>query len=104
MLDLYRFAKKLDDQLLAGSIGYQYAIFAGEKLAASGSAGLAVLSPPKPMSSDHKMTLASMSKTITAAAMMRAIEIRNAGRVGLTIDSLIDPFLPRAWQRGPHVR
>jgi CubicO group peptidase (beta-lactamase class C family) len=103
MLDLWRFAKKIDDQLLAGTIGYQYAIYVGEELAASGSGGKAVLSPAKPMSPDHKMTLASMSKTLTAAAMLKALEVRNAAGAGLTIDSLVHPFLPNGWLRGPHV-
>ncbi len=103
MLDVIRFAKKIEDQLLVGTIGYQYAIFVGETLTASGSAGKAVLSPPKAMSPDHKMTLASMSKTITAAAVMKALEMRNAAGANLTIDSPIHPFLPRTWGHGPHV-
>jgi CubicO group peptidase (beta-lactamase class C family) len=44
-----------------------------------------------------------MSKTITAAAVMKAMEQMRAQGVSITIDSPIAPYLPSNWKLGPHV-
>ncbi len=69
MFDPLRFAKKLDDQLIRKAVGYEYAVYEGETLSASGAGGYAVL-PHIPMTADRRMSVASMSKTITATASM----------------------------------
>ena len=110
MFDPLRFAKKLDDQLVGRAVGYQYAVYDGEKLSSSGAGGYAVLSPHTPlahipMTTDHQMTVMSMSKTITAVAFMRAMEILNAAGANMTIDSKIAPYLPLDWNLGgPHMK
>src|SRR4029077_11884524 len=43
------------------------------------------------------------SKTITAAAVMRAIEILKAKGQNVSIDSPIAPYLPATWALGAHV-
>jgi CubicO group peptidase (beta-lactamase class C family) len=108
--DARRMARKIEDQVVGRVVGYQFAIYEGETLAASGGGGAAVKSPFLPMTADHRMTIASMSKTITAIACLRALEIVNAGGPaytgspnGLSVDSLIAPWLPHNWVRGPHV-
>ncbi|MGE3507666.1 MAG: serine hydrolase [Vicinamibacterales bacterium] len=108
--DTRRMARKIEDQLAGNVVGYQFAIYAGDALSASGSGGAAVLSPLKPMTADHRLTTASMTKTITAVALMRALEVVNAEGAdytqspqGLSVESPIAPWLPRWWARGPHV-
>ncbi len=105
MFDLQRFAKKLDDQLRGRAVGYEYAVYQDEALSASGAGGYAVMFPPIVMTADRRMTIASMSKTITATALMRAMEIKNAAGANISIDSRIAPYLPAAWKHhhGPHV-
>lgn len=101
--DILRFAKKLDDQLMGRVVGYEYAVYQGEVLSCSGAAGYAVLSTRTPMTADRRMTVSSMSKTITATAFMRAMEILNVAGANLSLDTKIAPYLPRSWDRGPHV-
>src|SRR5262245_36859689 len=103
MFDSQRFAKKLDDQLIGKAVGYEYAIYQGETLCGSGADGYAVISSKTPMTPDRRITVMSMSKTITATAFMRALEIVNAAGANITIDSKIAPYLPLAWAHGPHV-
>lgn len=52
-----------------------------------------------------QMNIASVTKTITAAAVLKAIQDKKAvGYPNLTIHSKVDPFLPTAWVRGPGVK
>ncbi|HEY3230143.1 MAG TPA: serine hydrolase, partial [Roseiflexaceae bacterium] len=102
MFDPLRFAKKLDDQLIGKAVGYEYAVYEGETLSTSGAGGYAVL-PHIPMTADRRMSVASMSKTITATAFMRALEILNAAGANIKINSKIAPYLPLAWEHGPRV-
>lgn len=97
------FANHLDSQLAPHTVGYEYAIYQGLTLRASGAGGFATLSPAVPMTPDRKISTASTSKTITAAAVLRAIEIMNARGEDVSLDSPITAFLPSAWKPGPHV-
>jgi len=45
----------------------------------------------------------SMSKTITAAAVMKAMEQMRAKGQSITINSPVAPYLPSNWTLGPHV-
>jgi CubicO group peptidase (beta-lactamase class C family) len=104
--DLNKFANNLRMRLDGKTTGYSYAIYQYETLKKSGAGGHAVL-PNIAQSPDRRMTTMSMSKTITAAAVMKALEQMNEGvrRYGrtFTIDSKIALFLPSDWQLGPHV-
>jgi CubicO group peptidase (beta-lactamase class C family) len=103
MFDIQRFAKKLDDQLIGRVVGYEYAVYQGEVLSCSGAAGYAELLTHTPMTADRRMTVSSMSKTITATAFMRAMEMLNTAGANLSLDTKIAQYLPRSWVRGPHV-
>ncbi len=54
--------------------------------------------PVANQSPTKEMNIASVSKTLTAVAVLRLLESR-----GLSIDSPIDPWLPPLWTRGPGV-
>lgn len=108
MFDPLHFAKKMDEQLIGKSVGYQYAVYEGETLSSSGAGGYAVVVPNAPvantpMTTSHQMHVMSMSKTLTAVAFMRAMEILNAAGSTITIESKIAPYLPLDWAHGPHV-
>ncbi len=106
--DLNKFANNLKSRLDGKTTGYSYAIYQYDTLKKSGAGGYAVLSSV-PQSPDRRMTTLSMSKTITAAAVMKAMEKmnerepRNRYRRGISINSLIAPYLPSDWTLGPHV-
>jgi CubicO group peptidase (beta-lactamase class C family) len=105
-VNLNTFANNLKMRLDGKTTGYSYAIYEYETLKKSGAGGYAVLGSV-PQSPDRRMTTMSMSKTITAAAVMKALEQMNEGsrRFGRTfsINSKIALFLPSDWQLGPHV-
>jgi CubicO group peptidase (beta-lactamase class C family) len=82
------------DEAYAGEaeVGYSWAIARDGALGASGAGGWArapweAVSPSVPMAADRRMTIASVSKTITAVAVMKLIE----ETPGLDLD---DPFYP----------
>jgi CubicO group peptidase (beta-lactamase class C family) len=50
------------------------------------------------------MTVMSMSKTITATGVMKAMEELNARGKNITVDSHIAPYLPSEWHLGPRVK
>jgi CubicO group peptidase (beta-lactamase class C family) len=73
-------------------VGYSWAIAQNGQLKASNGGGWArapweAVSPSVPMSANRRMTIASVSKTITAVAVMKLIE----DNPGLDLD---DPFYP----------
>ena len=51
------------------------------------------------MTEDAPMEVASMSKTVMAAATMAAIEEAQLKGLGVTLDSYIEPYLPTSWDR-----
>ena len=103
MFDPQRFGKKLKAQLAGNAVGYEYASYQGTALSNFGAGGFAVISSQTQMTADRRMTVASMSKTITATAFMRTMEILNAAGGNITINLKVAPFLPSAWVRGPGV-
>jgi CubicO group peptidase (beta-lactamase class C family) len=96
------FAYNLTAQLDGKTAGYAYAIYQGETLKKSGAGGFAVRSTV-PMTADRRMRTGSSSKTITAVAAVRAIEIMKARGEAVSIDSPISPYLPSDWVLGPHI-
>jgi len=100
VFDLQRFEKKLRSQLTGTTVGYEYAIYQNQVLSGSGAGGYAAISSQTRMTADRRMTIASMTKTVTAVAFMRALEISSQAGGSLTIDSKISPYLPTAWPRG----
>ena len=97
-----RFEQKLKAQLEGKTIGYAYAIYELTTLRKAGAGGWAVV-PDVPHSPDRRTTMLSMSKTITAVAVMKAMEEMRTKGEAITIDSHIHPYLPSNWKRGPLV-
>jgi CubicO group peptidase (beta-lactamase class C family) len=100
--NLDRFEQNLKARLEGRAVGYSYAIYEFDKLKKSGAGGHAVW-PNVAQSPDKRMTTMSMSKTITAAAVMKAMEELRAKGQNITINSLIAPYLPSGWTLGPRV-
>ena len=99
---LSRFEQNLTARLASEATGFAYAIYKHDALVKAGSGGYAVL-PNIPHSPDRRTTMLSMSKTITAAAVLKAMEQMRAQGQRITIDSPIAPFLPSNWAQGRHV-
>jgi D-alanyl-D-alanine carboxypeptidase len=106
--DLNKFANNLKSRLDGKTTGYSYAIYEYDTLKKSGAGGYAVLASVA-QSPDRRMTTMSMSKTVTAAAVMKAMEKMNENENhrrynrDISIHSRIAPFLPSDWTLGPHV-
>jgi CubicO group peptidase (beta-lactamase class C family) len=94
--DIDLFEQNLKSQLAQGTMGYSYAIFDHVNLVRAGAGGLAV-SPNVPQSPDKRMTTMSMSKTITATAVMKLMEEMRSEGTDITVDSAIAPYLPSNW-------
>ena len=109
--DLDKFEANIKKSLDGKSTGYAYAINVSGQLKRTGKGGVAVrasdhenekgVNVPVEQSATKRMNIASVTKTITAAAVLRAIQDKKAvGYPNLTIESKIDPFLPPNWIRG----
>lgn len=97
------FEQNLKTRLEGRTIGYTYAIYERETLRKRGAGGHWLL-PDQEMYPDRRLTALSMSKTITAAAVMKAIEeLRSQGKT-ISIDSPVAPYIPRGWVMGPNVQ
>ncbi|HEX8556664.1 MAG TPA: serine hydrolase domain-containing protein [Pyrinomonadaceae bacterium] len=114
--DLDKFEQNIN-KAFAGekATGYAYAINVDGRLRRSGKGGVAQrardhlnengVNVPVDQSPTKRMNIASVTKTITAAAVLRAIQDKKSpGYPNLTINSKIDPFLPAPWARGPKVK
>ncbi len=109
--DLDRFEQNIK-KAFAGdkAAGYAYAINVDGQLKRSGKDGVARRAADNQnvaldQSPAKRMNIASVTKTITAAAVLKAIQDKKAvGHPNLTIHSKVDPFLPSAWVRGPGVK
>jgi D-alanyl-D-alanine carboxypeptidase len=116
--DINRFEQNIKQTLNDKSIGYTYAIVLNGQLKKSGAGGYAVLRrdlptndgiypDPKglPQNAIKRMNIASISKPITAIAVLRIIQEKKASSYpNLTINSKIEPFLPSTWELGPGVK
>lgn len=106
--DIDKFEQGLRSRIDGKTIGYAYAVYQNGTLKRAGGSGRAVIptSPMMPttyMSADRRGDLLSMSKTITAAALLRTLEILRDRGEDVTISSPIAPYLPHDWVRGPGV-
>jgi hypothetical protein len=87
----------LDDK----AVGYAYTIAQNGTLKRSHAYGMAKTTadaPSEAMTVHHRIYMASVSKTITAATAMSLIE-----ELGLSINAPIHPYLPPTWSQGPGV-
>lgn len=94
------FEQNIRAELNGQTVGYVYAINQDGALVKSGASGHArtQIDGQMDQSASKRMNIASISKTISAVAVLKLLERR-----GLSIDSLIAPWLPQDWQLGPGV-
>lgn len=95
--DLDKFAANLKNGLNGNVVGYAYAISKKGKVRRTGGGGKARIAGDgnrayTPMT---RQNVASVSKTITAVAVMQLLEKNK-----LTIEHKIAPYLPKHWKRG----
>lgn len=103
--DLEGFEQRIRDRLDGETVGYAYSIASnGVQVAADGEgvarAGADVpegIALP-PQSPSKEMYTMSMSKTISAVALLQALD-----EEGISVDSPISPHLPEEWDQGPGV-
>ncbi len=95
-----RFASEMRNRLAGNAKGWAFAIDTNGTRAAEDAGGDA--RPPTEshlaMTETRRLNIASVSKTITAVAVLRLLEA-----AGLTIDDKIWPFLPDSWMLGPGI-
>jgi CubicO group peptidase (beta-lactamase class C family) len=109
-VDLDLFEQNIRSKFEGKTTGYAYAIYQNGSHVRSGAGGWAIVPNSEwfgttgyPMTPDKRGELFSMSKTITAAALMRTLEIMQARGENVTIGSPIGAYLPPDWVRGPGV-
>ncbi len=94
---LVAYADKVEQQLAGKVVGYQFVVSKRDQASIARASGSARLKQDteKPMSVDVKYTLASVSKNISATAMMQLLAEK-----GVSLDAKIEPYLPYDWTRG----
>jgi CubicO group peptidase (beta-lactamase class C family) len=100
-IDLDKFASGIFSRLNGNVVGFSYAIARNGAVVRSGAGGFRRLDHDggaEPFTADTMTQAASTSKTITAAALVKALHER-----GLSVDSKIGKYLPRCWTKGPSV-
>jgi CubicO group peptidase (beta-lactamase class C family) len=106
--DLNAFADKLEAQLAGRTVGYAFVVSFRDKEQVARAGGLARRAPDapeRPMSVDERFNVASVSKPITAAAVMKRMQgaPQPLGRAPSWLDQPMAPYLPRGWQLGTNV-
>ncbi len=97
--DITKYADKLEAKLKNKSVGYTFTVMSNNNLFVSRAAGDARRFPdsnPRKMSADDKFNIASISKTITAAAVWKLMNEKK-----ISLDTMIHPYLPSKWKLGP---
>lgn len=95
------FEQNIIDAFAGNSVGFSYAITVDGTLVVSDGVGKgkATGDGSRDMVDTDKMHIASVSKTITAAALLRLLEDTQ----GVDVGSSIEPYLPSRWPRGSGV-
>lgn len=98
-VNLDTMAASINGDLSGNAVGYAFAIVKNGVLARSGSDGQArrpvETGGALSMNSTRRLQIASVTKTITAVAVLQLLEAS-----GKSIDDLILPYLPASWVRG----
>jgi len=99
--DLDRFEENLIAAVENESIGYSYAITQAGRLVRSSASGDArtTTDGQADMTVEKEIVTASISKTITAVAMLRAM-----AEEGIALDDPIADYLPADWTLGPNMQ
>jgi CubicO group peptidase (beta-lactamase class C family) len=93
-------AQRLDVKLKDKSVGYEFFIVSKGTTGVGGSGGAARRAPdpdPRSMSFDDRINIASVSKTITAAAVLKLMREKK-----IAPDTPVARYLPADWVIGPH--
>lgn len=93
-----KYAEKLDARLRGKAVGYTFYVIYKNGRPQGGAGGLARRAPdpnPRRMSVDEKFNIASVSKTITAAAVLKMLKDK-----GISIDRPVYTYLPSDWVMG----
>lgn len=95
------YADKLEAKLKGKVVGYQFTVSINgvEASRAGGDARRAPDANPRKMTADDKLNIASVSKTITAAAVMKLL---TANKIG--VDAPVHPYLPPTWTLGANIK
>jgi CubicO group peptidase (beta-lactamase class C family) len=91
-LFLSAFSNKLDARLKNKSVGYSFAVVDQAGHVVGGGGGDARRAPdasPRKMTMDDKLNIASVSKTITAAAVLKLLSQKR-----VSLDAPVSPYLP----------
>jgi hypothetical protein len=99
---LASYADKLEAKLKGKSVGYQFTVVSNGVLAVSRAGGDARRAPdanPRTMSADDKFNIASVSKAITAAAVMKLLTQNK-----ISADAEVYSYLPPTWTLGANVK
>ena len=97
---LASYADKLEARLKNRSVGYSFTIGGGNNLMVSRAGGDARRAPDsnaRKMTADDKFNVASVSKTITATAVMKLLNEK-----GISVDRPVKNHLPLGWTLGPN--
>ncbi len=106
-IDLDAFANGIHDRLDGHVVGFAFAIARNGAVVRSGAGGYrrvaqgaasGFASAPDPFTPDTMAQAASASKTITAAALLKALDEQ-----GISPDAKIGPYLPHCWKQGPGI-
>jgi CubicO group peptidase (beta-lactamase class C family) len=95
-------AKELEDTLANRNVGYAFVIYEKGQLLAQGSGGYQSRNTEpegqKSFTTDTKLHIASMSKTLTAIAFVKL-----AAQKGIKTSDKISRFLPPTWTKGANI-
>ncbi len=107
--DVNKFEAYLKSKLDGNTVGYVFAVNQNGKLLREGNFGYAVLKKDDasilspvgmPLLPQTRMNIASVTKPITATAVLKALQ----NNPNITVNSKVAPFLPSNWILGPGVK
>ena len=93
-----KFVEKLDARLKGKSVGFTFFASYKNRVAQGSTGGDARRAPdpnPRKMTVDDKFNIASVSKTITAAAVLKLLSDK-----GISVDTPVYTYLPTDWKLG----
>ena len=99
---LKRFADLLESRLRGRSVGYAIAVRHANGVSQARAGGAARRAPdamPRLMTATDRLNVASVSKAITASALLRALLDRK-----VSVDAPVYPYLPSDWTLGANVK
>lgn len=105
LFDVDQFEQNIRDYFVDNSVGFAYSINQDGVTVRHDGWGDARKAADQPdeiavgFTEDTRMTIASVAKTITATSTLKILQ----DTPGVGIDSLIEPYLPTAWKRGPGI-